>query len=211
MVGRNNLLGDYLNMTYTKPLIRLIEEFQKFPGVGPKSAERMAFHLLNKDVTEIQSLSKAIIEAKTQIKKCSNCQNLSTCDPCEICTALDREKNIICVISEPKVLALVEKTKSYKGLYHVLGGLLSPIDSIGPEELSIKELLNRLSKNNLSEVILALDTSIEGEATTLYLHRVLSPICSKITRLAFGLPVGAELEYADELTLVKAIENRTEI
>lgn len=198
-------------MSYTKPLVRLIEEFQKFPGIGPKSAERMAFHLLNKDVAEIQSLSKAIIEAKTQIKKCSSCQNLSTFDPCEICTDTDREKNIICVVSEPKNMAAIEKTKSYKGLYHVLGGLLSPIDNVGPEELSIKELLGRLSKSDLSEVILALDTSTEGEATTLYLHRILSPICNKITRLAFGLPVGAELEYADELTLARALENRQEI
>lgn len=198
-------------MTYTKPLLRLIEEFQKFPGIGPKSAQRMAFHLLNKDVEEIQNLSETILEAKTQIKKCTSCQNLSVNDPCEICISRNRDKDIICVVSEPKDFAAIEKTKTYKGLYHVLGGLLSPIDGVGPEQLSIKELLNRVSKNNLNEVILALDTSIEGEATTLYLHRILSPICNKITRLGFGLPAGAELEYADELTLTRALENRTEI
>jgi recombination protein RecR len=198
-------------MTYTKPLLKLIEEFQKFPGIGPKSAQRMAFHLLNKDIEEIQNLSKTILDAKTQIKQCSNCQNLSTNDPCEICTATSRDKDVICVISEPKDLAAIEKIKTYNGMYHVLGGLLSPIDGIGPEELSIKELLNRVSKNNLNEVILALDTNTEGEATTLYLHRILSPICNKITRLGFGLPVGTELEYADELTLTRALENRTQL
>ena len=198
-------------MKYTKPLVKLIEEFQKFPGVGPRSAERMAFHVLNQDVKQIEELSKIILEAKTQIKKCSNCQNLSAIDPCEICSSSSRDSNILCVVSEPKDLVAIEKTNHYKGIYHVLGGLISPIDGIGPEELAIKDLLSRVSKNNLHEVIIALDTSTEGEATTLYLHRILSPITKKITRLAFGLPVGVELEYADELTLVRALENRTNI
>lgn len=198
-------------MKYTRPLLKLIEEFQKFPSIGPKSAERMAFHIVNQDIKHVEELSKAILEAKTQIRRCSICQNLSANEPCEICANSSRDKRIICVISESKDLVAVERTNEFKGTYHVLRGLISPLDGIGPENLSIKELLGRVSKNNLNEIILALDTSTEGEATTLYLHRVLSPLCSKITRLAFGLPVGTELEYADELTLARAIENRTEI
>ena len=198
-------------MKYTKPLLKLIEEFQKFPGVGPKSAQRMAFHVLSQDIQQIEELSKTILEAKTQIKKCSICQNLSANDPCEICSNIQRDKKTICIISDPRDLVAIEKTNEYKGLYHVLGGLISPIDGIGPEELSIKELLGRVSKNNLGEVILALDTSTEGEATTLYLHRILSPVCTKVTRLGFGLPAGTELEYADELTLARALESRTEL
>ena len=198
-------------MKYTKPLLKLIEEFQRFPGIGPKSAERMAFHVLSQDLDKIEEFSKTVLEAKTQIKKCSICQNLSASDPCEICISEARDKTMICVIPEPKDLVAIEKTKAFKGFYHVLGGLISPIDGIGPENLTIKGLLNRVSKNNLKEIILALDTSTEGEATTLYLHRILSPICNKITRLGYGLPVGTELEYADELTLVRALESRSEI
>lgn len=198
-------------MKYTKPLIKLIEEFQKFPGVGPKSAQRMAFHLLNQDIQQIEELSKIILNAKTKIKKCSSCQNLSEEDPCEICNSSSRDLKVICVVSEPKDLNAIERTNRFKGVYHVLGGLISPIDGIGPDQLTIKELLNKAGKNNLSEIIIALDTSTEGEATTLYLHRILSPICNKITRLAFGLPVGTELEYADELTLARALDGRSEI
>ncbi|OGI18888.1 MAG: recombination protein RecR [Candidatus Melainabacteria bacterium RIFCSPHIGHO2_02_FULL_34_12] len=198
-------------MKYTKPLLKLIEEFQKFPGVGPKSAQRMAFHVLNQDIQQIEEFSKVILAAKTQIKKCSVCKNLSADDPCEICSASSRDKKIICVVSESKALIAIERTNEFKGAYHVLGGLISPIDGIGPDNLTIKDLLSRLGKNEVREVIVALDTSIEGEATTLYLHRLLSPLCSKITRLGFGLAVGTELEYADELTLARALENRTEI
>lgn len=198
-------------MKYTKPLSKLIEEFQKFPGVGPKSAERMAFHVVNQELHKIEELSKTILEAKTQIKLCSGCHNLTVIDPCELCNSSTRDRKMICVVSESKDLAAIEKTNGFKGLYHVLGGLISPLDGVGPENLTIKSLLGKASKNSVGEVILALDTSTEGEATTLYLHRILSPICNKITRLAFGLPVGAELEYADELTLARAIENRTEL
>ena len=198
-------------MSFPKPLLKLIEEFQKFPSVGPKSAQRMAFHVLNRDLPNVEELSKAILDAKTQIKRCSICQNLSSDGSCEICSNTSRDIKTICVVSEPKDLIALEKTNAFKGTYHVLGGLISPIDGIGPGNLSIKELLNRASKNNVSEVIIALDTSVEGEATTLYLHRILSPICNKITRLGFGLPVGSELEYADELTLTRALETRSEI
>ena len=198
-------------MSFPKPLLKLIEEFQKFPSVGPKSAQRMAFHVLNRELPHVEELSKAILDAKTQIKRCFICQNLSADGSCEICSNTSRDIKTICVVSEPKDLIAVERTNAFKGTYHVLGGLISPIDGISPENLSIKELLNRASKNNVNEVILALDTSVEGEATTLYLHRILSPICNKITRLGFGLPVGSELEYADELTLTRAFETRSEI
>ena len=198
-------------MKYTRPLLKLIEEFQKFPSIGPKSAERMAFHVLNQDIEQVEELSKAIIEAKTQIKRCSACQNISANDPCEICSNFSRDKRLVCVVSEPKDLVAIEKTNSYKGMYHVLGGLISPIDGVGPENLSIKELLGRVGKDDIDELIIALDTSTEGEATTLYLHRILSPLCKKITRLGFGLPVGTKLEYADELTITRALENRTKL
>ena len=198
-------------MSFPKPLLKLIEEFQKFPSVGPKSAQRMAFHVLNRDLPHVEELSKAIMDAKVQIKRCLICQNLSADGSCEICSNTSRDIKTICVVSEPKDLIAIERTSAFKGTYHVLGGLISPIDGISPENLSIKELLGRACKNNVSEIILALDTSIEGEATTLYLHRILSPICDKITRLGFGLPVGSELEYADELTLTRALETRSEI
>ncbi len=195
-------------MKYSKPLLKLIEQFQRFPGVGPRSAERMAFHLINQDLSQLEDFSKAIIEAKTQIKKCSICQNLSSNDPCQICLNSERDKTTICVVSESKDLAAIERA-DFKGLYHVLGGLISPIDGIGPDNLSIKELINRVGFEHLKEIIIALDTSTEGEATTLYLHRILSPLCNRITRLGFGLSVGAQLEYADELTLSRALESRT--
>ena len=198
-------------MKYTKPLLKLIEEFQKFPGIGPKSAQRMAFYVLNQDLEQVKQFSETILAAKTQIKKCSVCKNLSSDDPCELCNNHSRDKSIICVVSEPKDLVAIERTNEYKGMYHVLGGLISPIDGIGPDELSIKELLNRVSKNNLKEIIVALDTSTEGEATTLYLHRILSPVCTRVTRLGFGLPAGTELEYADELTIARALESRIEL
>lgn len=196
-------------MTFPKPLLKLIEEFQKFPSVGPRSAQRMAFHLLNRDILQIEEFSKAIIEAKKQLKKCSVCQSMSSADICEICLDPKRDNILICVVAETRDIVSIERTNAFRGLYHVLGGLISPIDGIGPEELKIKELLERVGTTDIKEIILALNTSIEGEATTLYLHRILSPLCKQITRLGFGLPVGSELEYADELTLTKAFENRS--
>lgn len=198
-------------MTYPRPLLKLIEEFQKFPSVGPKSAQRMAFHVLNKDINQIEELSKIILDVKKQIKRCSICQSFSSEEKCQICSSTERDFKTVCAVSEPKDLIAIERTGVYKGAYHVLGGLISPIDGIGPDNLTIRELLNRVKDNSANEIIIALDTSVEGEATTLYLHRILSPICNKITRLGFGLPVGSELEYADELTLARAISNRTEL
>lgn len=195
-------------MEYTKPLAQLIEFFQKFPGVGPKSAQRMAFHLLKMPLGEVQRFSQILVDAKQNIHYCSVCFNMSASDPCEICTDNRRDKSVICVVAETKDLIAIEKTREYKGLYHVLQGTLSPLDGIGVEDIRIKELLTRVADENVSEVILALSPSVEGEATSLYITKLLKPFNIKISRIAFGLPVGSDLEYADEITLAKAIEGR---
>ncbi|MBQ3641423.1 recombination protein RecR [bacterium] len=195
-------------MEYTKPLAQLIEFFQKFPGVGPKSAQRMAFHLLKMPEGEVEKFSKILVEAKQNIHHCSICFNMSASDPCEICTDDRRDKTVICVVAETKDLIAIEKTREYKGLYHVLQGTLSPLDGIGVEDIRIKELLTRVTDENVKEIILALSPSVEGEATSLYLTKLLKPFNIKISRIAFGLPVGSDLEYADEVTLAKAIEGR---
>ena len=195
-------------MEYTKPLAQLIEFFQKFPGVGPKSAQRMAFHLLKMPEGEVEKFSKVLIEAKQNIHHCSICFNMSASNPCEICADDRRDKSIICVIAETKDLIAIERTREYKGLYHVLQGTLSPLDGIGVEDIRIKELLTRVADENVKEVILALSPSVEGEATSLYITKLLNPFNVKISRIAYGLPVGSDIEYADEVTLAKAIEGR---
>ena len=198
-------------MIYPKSIAALIEQFQKFPSVGPKSAQRMAFFLLRMSKADVDNFAKTIIEAKENTKTCEICFNLSSSSPCEICSSTSRDKSIICVISESKDLIAIEKTNEYKGLYHVLQGLISPMDGIGAEDIRIKELLNRLTDENIKEVILALSPSVEGEATSLYLTKLIKPFGIKVSRIAFGLPVGADLEYADEITIAKAIEGRHEI
>ena len=198
-------------MFYSKPLAQLIEELQRLPGIGPKSAQRLAYHLLKQPASDVQKLAKALTDAKEQIKFCSQCSNLSAMDPCELCANPARDPAMVCVVSEPKDLVAVERTKEYRGGYHVLQGLISPMDGIGPEQLKIKELVSRLHGDAVKEVILAIPPSIEGEATSLYLSRLIKPLGVKVTRIAFGLPVGGDLEYADELTLVKALEGRREI
>ncbi len=195
-------------MEYTKPLAQLIEFFQKFPGVGPKSAQRMAFHLLKMPLSEVQKFAKILVEAKENIHYCSICFNMSASDPCEICSDTRRDNSVICVVAETKDLIAIEKTREYKGLYHVLQGTLSPLDGIGVEDIRIKELLTRVTNADVSEVILALSPSVEGEATSMYITKLLKPFNIKISRIAFGLPVGSDLEYADEITLAKAIEGR---
>lgn len=198
-------------MQYTKPLANLIEFFQKFPGIGPKSAQRMAFHLLKMPVTEIEKFANIMVEAKNNIHYCDVCFNMSASNPCEICQNQNRDKQTICVVSETKDLIAIEKTNEYKGMYHVLQGLISPIDGIGAEDIRIKELLQRIAKDDIKEVILALSPSVEGEATSLYLNKLIKPFNVKVSRIAFGLPVGSDLEYADEITLARAIEGRREI
>ena len=186
-------------MIYPKSIAALIEQFQKFPSIGPKSAQRMAFFLLRMSKSDVENFAKTVIEAKENTKTC------------EICSSDSRDKSTICVISESKDLIAIEKTNEYKGQYHVLQGLISPMDGIGAEDIRIKELLNRLTDENVKEVILALSPSVEGEATSLYLTKLIKPFGIKVSRIAFGLPVGADLEYADEITIAKAIEGRHEI
>ena len=195
-------------MEYTKPLAQLIEFFQKFPGIGPKSAQRMAFHLLKMPLGEVQRFSKVLVEAKENIHYCNICFNMSASNPCEICSDSRRDNSVICVVAETKDLIAIEKTREYKGLYHVLQGTLSPLDGIGVEDIRIKELLTRVADENVKEVILALSPSVEGEATSLYITKLIKPFNIKVSRIAFGLPVGSDLEYADEITLAKAIEGR---
>ena len=198
-------------MIYPKHIAALIEQFQKFPSVGPKSAQRMAFFLLRMSKFEVENFAKTIIEAKENTKTCEICFNLSSTSPCEICSSNSRDKSTICVISESKDLIAIEKTNEYKGMYHVLQGLISPMDGIGADDIRIKELLNRLTNEEVKEVILALSPSVEGEATSLYLTKLIKPFGIKVSRIAFGLPVGGDLEYADEITIAKAIEGRHEI
>ncbi len=198
-------------MIYPKAVAALIEQFQKFPSVGPKSAQRMAFYLLRMPVSEVQKLAQSIIEAKQNTRTCEICFNLSSTSPCEICQSTRRDKSTICVVAETKDLIAIEKTNEYNGLYHVLQGLISPMDGIGADDIRIKELLTRLTDENVKEVILALSPSVEGEATSLYLSKLIKPFGIKISRIAFGLPVGADLEYADEITIARAIEGRREI
>lgn len=198
-------------MIYPKSIAILIEQFQKFPSVGPKSAQRMAFHLLKMPVSEVEKFAKAVVEAKQSTVACEICYNLSSTSPCEICSSTTRDKSTICVVAETKDLIAIEKTNEYKGLYHVLQGLISPIDGIGAEDIRIKELLSRLTDENVKELILALSPSVEGEATSLYLKKLVKPFGITVSRIAFGLPVGTDLEFADEITLAKALEGRREV
>ena len=198
-------------MIYPKSIAALIEQFQKFPSIGPKSAQRMAFYLLRMPYQDVQKFADTIIEAKQNTKTCQICYNISTSSPCEICSSGERDKSTICVVAETKDLIAIEKTNEYKGLYHVLQGLISPMDGIGADDIRIKELLNRLTDERVKEVILALSPSVEGEATSLYLSKLIKPFGIIISRIAFGLPVGSDLEYADEITIAKAIEGRREL
>lgn len=198
---------------YAKPLARLIEEFEKLPGIGSKSAQRLAFYILKQSEKSVKAFSDALIDAKEQVKFCSICSNLTSDEICSFCKDDRRTLDEICVVAEPKDLIALERTKEFRGRYHILQGLISPMDGIGPDKLKIKELLNRLSPDNnlIKEIILAISPTVEGEATTLYLSRLIKPLNIKVTRIAFGLPVGGDLEYADTLTLAKALEGRKEI
>lgn len=198
-------------MEYTKPLAKLIECFQKLPSIGPKTAQRLALHLVKMPEYEVEKFAQTMIEAKNTISYCEVCFNMTSQSPCEICSNSQRDKSVICVVSETKDLIAIEKTSEYKGLYHVLQGLISPIDGIGPDDIRVRELLKRVHDNDIKEVILALNPSVEGEATSLYLTKLLKPFDIKVSRIAFGLPLGCELEYADEMTLVKALEGRVQL
>jgi len=198
-------------MQYTKPLANLIENFQKLPGIGPKSAQRIAFHLLKMSKSEVEKIAQSMLFAKETIKYCETCYNMSATNPCEICSSTNRDNSVICVVSETKDLIAIENTNEYKGKYHVLQGLISPMDGIGADDIRIRELLQRIAQDEIKEIILALNPSVEGEATSLYLTKLIKPFNIKISRIAFGIPIGSDIEYADEITLAKAIECRREI
>lgn len=192
-------------------MARLIEELSKLPGIGPKSAQRLAYHLLRAPQEQVQTLSGALLEMKSRSILCSVCQNITELDPCGICRDPGRDRTRICVVEEPLDLVALERARGFHGLYHVLHGVISPMDGIGPDQLKVRELLGRLSEGGVQEVIMATNPTLEGEATAMYLHRLIAPLGIKVTRLARGLPAGADLEYADEVTLTRALENRQEI
>jgi recombination protein RecR len=189
---------------------RLIEEFSKFPGIGKKTAQRMAFFVLKQRKEEAESLAQAVLDVKEKVRYCSVCFNITEDDPCSICKDEKRDRSIICVVEEANDVAALEKTNQFKGLYHVLGGVLSPLDGVGPEDLKVKELLARLKDGTVKEVIIATNPSTEGEATAVYLSKLIKPLGVKVTRIARGLPAGGDLEYADQTTLANALEGRVE-
>jgi recombination protein RecR len=197
--------------TTAEPVVRLIEELSKLPGIGPKTAQRLTFFLLRSPGEQARELAQAIIEVKEKIGFCSICFNITETDPCRICGDTTRDPSVICVVEEPLDILALERTRSFKGLYHVLHGAISPMDGIGPEDLRIRELLGRLQGDKVKEVILAVNPNLEGEATGMYLSRLISPLGVKVTRLARGLPVGGDLEYADEVTLTRALEGRQRV
>jgi recombination protein RecR len=198
-------------MTYPSPIQQLIDQLARLPGVGPKTAQRLAFFLLNMPAGEAERLAAAIHEARRRIRPCSVCFNFTDDDPCRICTNSERDPGQIMVVQEPKDVAAMEKTREYRGRYHVLHGAISPMDGIGPDDLKVRELLARIGAGGIREVILATSSSLEGEATALYLARLLKPLGLAVTRIARGIPMGGDLDYTDEVTLVKALEGRHEV
>tara|TARA_Y100001978_G_scaffold195200_1_gene203166 strand:- start:4206 stop:4805 length:600 start_codon:yes stop_codon:yes gene_type:complete len=197
-------------ITFTKPLAKLIDHFEKFPGIGPRTAQRLALFILKQPEQTIKDFSKALLEAHNNVGHCKKCFNLTSELECEICKNPNRNNKIICVVAETKDLLALERAREYKGSYHVIGGLISPMDSIGPELLEIKSLVERVSKTEVEEIILALTPSVEGDTTSLYIAKLLTPF-TKVTRIAYGLPMGSELEYVDEVTLARALEGRRDI
>ena len=195
---------------YSGPVARLVDEFAKLPGIGAKTAQRLAFYILNSPPETAQSLARALVEVRQSIKRCSCCCNLTDAELCPICQDTTRNSKLLCVVEEPRDVIAMEKARGYRGYYHVLHGAISPMDGIGPENLTLKELLKRLQKDEIEEVILAANSDVEGETTALYLARLIKPLGIKVTRIAHGIPVGSDLEYADAMTLNKALEGRGE-
>lgn len=196
---------------YIEPVARLINELTRLPGVGSKTAQRLAFHMINMPEEQVKSLAKAIYELKGHIKQCNICGNISEEETCSICRSARRDKSIICVVEDVRDVMAMERAREYNGLYHVLNGTISPMDGIGPDEIRIKELLARVNNPDLKEVIMATNPNIEGEATAIYISKLLKPMGIKTTRIAHGLPVGGDLEYADQVTISKALEGRREM
>ncbi len=193
------------------PLTKLIEQFERLPGIGKKTAQRLALYVLDLPRNEAESFANAIIEAKDKIRKCTVCCNLTDEELCPICSSDARDKSIICVVAEPKDVIALERTHEFNAVYHVLHGCISPMDGIGPEQLCVKELLARINAGGVNEVIMATNPTVEGEATAMYLSRLIKPLGVKVTRLAYGIPVGGDLEYADEVTLKRALDGRSEL
>ena len=199
-------------MSTTPPALdRLIEALRRLPGIGPKTAQRLAFHLLKQPVAQVRDLADALVDVKARVLHCSRCFNVTDADPCRICADPRRDGALLCVVEEPNDLMAMERTGEYRGRYHVLLGALSPLDGIGPDELKVRELLTRLETDPVSEVILATNPNVEGDATAIYLAKLLRPLDLRVTRIARGLPVGGDLEYADEVTLTRALEGRREM
>ena len=196
---------------YAAPIARLLEELERLPGIGPKSAQRLAYHILRGDAEAASRLADAIVEVKRAISFCERCFNFAENDLCEICADPTRDQSLICVVEEPRDVVAVERTGEFRGTYHVLQGAISPMDGIGPEQLRVRELIDRLGTEGVSEIILATDPNVEGETTALYIARLAKPLGLRVTRIASGLPVGGDLEYADEVTLGRALEARREM
>ena len=199
-------------MSYYSPSIeKLIESFERLPSIGHKTAVRLAFHMLDLSKEETDEFINSIINAKEKLKYCSNCYNISDTDPCPICSSPKRDNSVICVVEDVRDVMAMERTHEFKGVYHVLHGSISPMNGIGPEDIKIKELLNRIANNDIKEIIIATNPRVEGEATAIYISKIIKPLGIKVTRIAHGIPVGGDLEYTDEVTLSKALEGRREL
>ena len=198
-------------LQYSDPIAKLIDKLGTLPGIGPKTAQRLTFHILNLPADEVNELAEALIEARTKIIRCRICGNLTDVDPCVICSDSRRDQAMVCVIETPRDMIAMERTRDFKGLYHILHGVISPMDGIGPGDIKVKELLERLKSGRIKEVILATNPNVEGEATAMYIARLIKPLGIRVTRIAKGIPVGGDLEYADEVTLSKALEGRRDL
>ena len=196
---------------FAEPIARLIDELKHLPGIGQKTAQRLAFHLLRATPDEALALANAIREAKLNIRECSVCNNITDCDPCLYCTGPTRSRKTICVVEEPHNIVAIERTRQYNGLYHVLGGALSPLQGVGPDQLKLKSLIERLKGGTVEEIIIATNPTAEGEATAVYVSKLIKPLGIRVTRIGVGIPVGADLEYADEITMLKAMEGRHDL
>lgn len=198
-------------MQYAKPLAKLVAEFEKLPGIGPKSAQRLAFHVLRMTEDQAIALVDAVLDVKRQIRQCNICYNYTDSERCGICSDAKRDHSLLCIVSEPRDVVAMEKTNEFRGLYHVLGGVISPMDGIGPEMLKIRELIQRVNEGEIKEAILATNPTIEGDTTAMYIAGLLRPLGVKVTRIAHGMPVGGDMDYADQATLIQALQWRREI
>ena len=196
---------------FAEPVNRLIDQFKRLPGIGQKTAQRLAFHVLRAEPEEALALAEAIRDAKLKIRECSVCNNITDSDPCLYCSSPSRNHSLICVVEEPHNIIAIERTRQYNGLYHVLGGALSPLEGIGPDQLKLKSLIERLKGGTVSEIIIATNPTAEGEATAVYVSKLIKPLGVRVTRIGVGIPVGSDLEYADEITMLKAMERRHDL